>query len=249
MSEWSMKRFWETTEVSRVEGGYTALLDGRRIMTPNKNPLVVPTQALAEQIALEWDAQVEKVDPLTMPFTRMSNSAMEKVRPQQAEVAEMLSAYGDSDLLCYRADHPDPLVRRQADLWDPMLDWAADRFGVRLSVRSGVMHIAQDADALALLRALVHAMDEYHLAAFHDLVSMTGSLILGLAAADGAHPPEQLWALSRLDETWQEEQWGPDEEATELALRKKGEFLHADLYYRLSGDSVASKACANFATY
>ncbi|MCT4556556.1 MAG: ATPase [Pelagimonas sp.] len=237
MSEWAPKRFWKNTEVSEVEGGFTVTLDGRGIKTPAKTPLVVPTRALADELAREWDAQTEKVDPATMPYTRMSNSALDKVALQHTEVADMLAAYGDSDLLCYRADHPEALVERQKERWDPLLTWAAQTYDAHLAPRTGVIHAGQDETALARLNAEVHALSNCQLAAFHDLVSMTGSLVLALAATRDARPADELWSLSRLDEEWQEEQWGKDEDATETAEIKRGEFLHAHAYFHRATQS------------
>ena len=146
----------------------------------------------------------------------------------------MLSAYGDSDLLCYRADHPSGLVARQSTGWDPLLDWAATELGARLTVQTGIMHTAQSKDALDVLSAEVAALSPFELAAFHDLVSMSGSLVLALAVIRGRCDAEAAWALSRIDETWQEEQWGVDEEAAEKAALKRKEFLHAARFYTLA---------------
>ena len=235
MSEWALKRFWKAAEVAPVEGGHTVTLDGRSVKTPAKRLLTVPTEALAREIAAEWQAQGEKVDPAAMPFTRTANSALDKVSVQKDEVADLLAAYGDSDLLCYRADRPADLVARQAEVWDPLLDWAEATLGARLEPRQGVMHEAQDPQALARLARQVHALDAFRLAAFHDLVSLTGSLVLGFAAAHRLHDAATLWRMSRVDETWQEEQWGADEEATEVAERKAGEFAHAYRFFALCG--------------
>lgn len=231
MSEWALKRFWQNAEVTGTEGGYAVTLDGRGVRTPAKTPLVVPTEALAREIAREWGEQQDRVDPDTMPYTRMANSALDKVAPQHAEVAGMLASYGDSDLLCYRADHPEGLAERQRQGWDPLLDWAHEALGARVSPVVGVMHRPQDTTALDRLAAEVHGQSSFALAAFHDLVSMSGSLVLGLAVVRGASPPEEAWALSRIDETWQEEQWGLDEDAAEIAHRKRGEFLHAAVFH------------------
>lgn len=235
MSEWAMKRFWKDATAEPADGGFAVKLDGRGVKTPAKTPLVVPTEALAEAIAYEWQAQGEKVNPAMMPFTRMANSALDKVATQHAEVADMLAAYGDSDLLCYRADHPEELVQRQAAGWDPLLDWAAATYGARLTARPGMIHHPQDAGALAALTREVHAQSPFQLAAFHDLVAMSGSLVLALAVIRGERDAQTAWRLSRIDEDWQEEQWGSDEEASAIAERKHGEFLHAALFHKLSG--------------
>ena len=129
MSEWKPKRFWTASAVVATDGGFTVELDGRRVRTPAKAALVLPTRAMAEAVAREWDAQEKEIDPATMPFTRSANAAIDKVQHQHAEVADMLSDYGDSDLLCYRATHPEALIERQRREWDPALDWAAETLG------------------------------------------------------------------------------------------------------------------------
>jgi chaperone required for assembly of F1-ATPase len=227
MSEWKAKRFWKEASVIEAERGFAVELDGRAVKTPAKQPLHLPTRAMAEAVALEWDAQEGVINPHSMPVTRTANAAIDKVMVQHGEVADMLAAYGDSDLLCYRADAPTELVARQNEMWDPMLDWAEQALGARLLPRTGVMHVPQDEVAIAVLRARTHTLDSFELAAFHDLVSLSGSLVLGFAAAHGARPAEDLWDISRLDEMWQEEQWGEDEDATALALLKRSAFLHA----------------------
>lgn len=234
MSEWAMRRFWKEAGVTEENGGFAVKLDGRGVRTPAKAQLVVPTKALAQAIAAEWDAQGEQVDPGKMPYTRMANSAIDKVRTQKSEVADMLAAYGDSDLLCYRADHPAELVARQSEGWDPMLEWAATALGARLESRTGIMHAPQDATALAVLSDRVHALDDFVLAAFHDLVTMTGSLVMGFAVAEGYESAPRIWDLSRIDEIFQQEQWGVDEDAAEVAALKKTEFLHAAAFLEQS---------------
>lgn len=234
MSEWKPKRFWTSSAVVETDDGYTVELDGRRVRTPAKAPLVMPTQAMAEAVALEWDAQEKEIDPATMPFTRSANAAIDKVRHQQAEVANMLSEYGDSDLLCYRAAHPEALSARQSLEWDPALEWAAETLGARLVPVTGVVHRPQSPEALERLRHKVHQLDEFRLAAFHDLVSLSGSLILGFAAAQNWRKPAEIWRISQLDEAWQAEQWGDDEEAAQAAKLKKNAFLHAKGFYDLS---------------
>lgn len=233
MSEWAPKRFWKSASAQAAEQGYGVFLDGRPVRTPAKAVLNVPSLAIAERIAREFDSQGERIDPRTMPFTRTANAAIDKVSIQHADVADMLAAYGDSDLLCYRADAPDGLVARQAAEWDPLLEWAAQTLGARLEARVGVMHVPQDTEALANLRRRVHELTEFEMAAFHDLVAISGSLIIGFAARAGARNIHDLWAISRVDEIWQQEQWGEDEEAKELAEHKNAAFLHANEFLRL----------------
>jgi chaperone required for assembly of F1-ATPase len=227
MTEWAPKVFWNKAEVFDADDGFGVALDGRPVRTPAKSKLILPTRSLAVATAAEWAAQQETVNPLLMPYTRMANAALDKVSVQHAEVAMMLADYGDSDLLCYRADGPDDLVARQTATWDPMLDWARTILGVRLQVRTGVMHVPQDPAALAKLRDMVMAFDEFRLAAFHDLVTLSGSLILGVAAAKSARPADELWEMSRLDELWQIEKWGDDDAAIEAAEVKHQAFRHS----------------------
>lgn len=234
MSGWAAKRFWKEAGVEQDGAGFTVKLDGRAVKTPAKAPLILPTRAMAEAVAEEWDAQAEKIDPNTMPVTRSANAAIDKVATQHAEVAALLAEYGGTDLLCYRAEAPQELIARQAAAWDPLLDWAEHALGARLQPASGVMFVPQDAGALARLAAQVSALDPFRLAAFHDLVGMSGSLILGFATAHDHLTAEEAWALSRLDETWQEEQWGADDEATAMAEIKKQAFIHAKRFFALA---------------
>ncbi len=234
MSGWAAKRFWKEASVEQTPDGFTVMLDGRAVKTPAKTPLILPTRLMAGAVAQEWDAQDGVIDPNGMPVTRSANAAIDKVATQHAEVAGLLAEYGATDLLCYRAESPVELVQRQAAAWDPLLDWAEEALQVRLIPAAGVMFVPQDPDALARLSARVAELDAFRLAAFHDLVGMSGSLILGFATAHDRLSPEEAWALSRLDETWQEEQWGEDEEATAQAALKKQAFIHAKRFYALS---------------
>lgn len=234
MSEWKAKRFWKEAKVTQAKSGFAIELDARPVKTPAKSALIVPTRAMANAIASEWDAQDDEIKPQSMPVTRGANAAIDKVRVQHEEVADLIAAYADADLLCYRADSPAGLVTRQADAWDPLLEWAEDTLGARLRPVTGVMHSPQDADALAHLSRQVHAMDTFSLTAFHDLVSLSGSLVIGFAALKGLRDPATLWQVSRVDEIWQAEQWGVDEEAQEVAERKEAEFLQAKTFHDLA---------------
>ncbi len=227
MSGWTARKFWTDVAVTAEEGGHAIRLDGRPVRSPAKAHLVLPTRALAEAIAEEWRAQGEVIRPEAMPMTRTANSALDKVAPRMAEVVDHLTDYGATDLLCYRADAPETLAQRQAEAWDPWLDWAAERFGGRLDVTEGVIPVPQPPAALAALRAPLLVMSPFELAAVHDLVTLPGSLVLGLAVADGAGDAVHLWDLSRLDETFQAELWGWDEEADRVAALKRQAFLDA----------------------
>ena len=235
MTEWKAKRFWDNAAVSETDGGFGVGLDGRPVRSPAKTPLIVPTLALAEEIAAEWQAQHDVIDPRSMPFTRSANAALDKVAPQFEEVAGLIADYGGTDLLCYRADHPQELIDRQAAQWDPVLDWAAVALGVRLRVGTGVMHVSQDQAALDRLAAQVRVLDPFRLTAFHDLVGLSGSLILGFAVTEGFRGADEAWSLSRIDEKWQAEKWGEDEEAADIMEAKRLAFLHAARFFALCG--------------
>ncbi|SFR96856.1 ATP12 family chaperone protein [Yoonia litorea] len=234
MSDWKPKRFWKEASVSEENDGYGVLLDGRPVRTPAKAALLVPTKAMAEAIASEWDAQEKEVDPRTMPVTKGANAAIDKVRHQREEVIALLAEYGDSDLLCYRAAGPDALVTRQKENWDPMLDWAANALGARLFVGEGVMHVPQTEKALLRLRDELVDLDEFALAGAHDLISISGSLVLAIAVMKGAISEDEAWRLSRIDEHWQIEQWGEDEEAAASEEAKRVAFFDAARFFRLS---------------
>lgn len=233
MSEWAVKRFWSEARVIDAGTGHAIALDGRPVKTPAKAPLVVPTRALGQAIAAEWNAVVEQIDPLKMPMTRSANAAIDKVAPQRADVADMIAAYGDTDLLCYRATTPQELVLRQSEEWDPLLDWADSALGARLTPVAGVIYQSQDPAALKKLGDKVHALDDFALTALHDLVALSGSLVIGLAALQDWQSPETLWETSRLDEMWQAELWGADDEADAMAAVKRAAFLHAKQFYSL----------------
>lgn len=227
MSEWAAKRFWTTTATVAVDGGYTIELDGKPVKTPAKSALILPTSAMAAAVAKEWDAQDGKIDPGTMPVTKGANAAIDKVATQKAEVTALLAAYGDSDLLCYRAAGPAALIAQQAAAWDPLLDWAGERFGVRLKSGEGVMHVAQDPDGQARLTAELDAMTAFELAGAHDLIALSGSLIIALAVIDTHISATEGWSISRVDEDWQISQWGEDEEAQAQEKIKRTAFCDA----------------------
>lgn len=236
MSEWKKKRFWKTVAVEETPDGFEIRLDDRAVKTPSKAALYMPTRKLADAVAEEWEAQVENIKPETMPLTRAANSAIDKIMPQHVEVADLIADYGGTDLLCYRAASPAELVARQAEAWDPLLQWCEDELGVTLNTTAGVVYVAQPKTSIRTLNTLVHAMNPFQLAGFHDLVSISGSLIIGLAVTKKFLPVDELWFRARIDESWQEEQWGKDEEASETAELKRLSFQNAAKFHFLSSD-------------
>lgn len=234
MSDWRPRVFWKEAGVVPAEGGFAVQLDGRPVKTPAKRALVLPTEGLAQAVATEWAAQEKFVDPRGMPFTRTANAAIDKVADQHAEVADMLAGYGDSDLLCYRAESPVELVDWQARDWDAALDWGASSLGARLLPRAGIVHQPQPPEALAALAARVRELDPFRLAAFHDLVLLSGSLVLAFAAAANWRDAGDIWEMSRLEERWQIGQWGEDDEAAAAAQAKRRDFLQAKRFFDLA---------------
>jgi chaperone required for assembly of F1-ATPase len=210
------KRFYKVAAAEPLDGGFTVALDGRRIKTPAGKPLIAPTHAAADAVAQEWNEQGERIRPTTMPVTRAINVAIDRVTPERAAVAEIVAEYGATDMLCYRAPWPGPLAARQTQHWDPVLTWMETRYRAPLLRVEGVMHIAQPAPSLAALRAAVDGFDAFALTALHELVSIAGS------------PGPDAWTLSRIDEDFQIEQWGEDDEAKALAARRHRDFLVAE---------------------
>jgi chaperone required for assembly of F1-ATPase len=233
MSGWTAKRFWAAARAEPVPGGFAVRLDARPLRTPAKTPLVVPTRAMAEAIAAEWDAQDGTVKPLTMPVTRAANAAIDKVAPQFDEVAGLIAAYGGSDLLCYRAEAPQALAARQAAGWDPLLAWSRAALAAPLVVTQGVIPVDQPPESLERLAGHVARMDAFGLTALHDLVSISGSLVLGLAVTEGRIAPGEAWSLSRIDEAWQAELWGRDPEAEAQEAARHRALLDAARFFRL----------------
>ncbi len=233
MSDWVLKRFWNNVTVEQCHEGWRVLLDMRPVRTPATGHLAVPTRALAEGIATEWAAQDQIVVPVSMPLTRAANTAIDKISQQHKETVDLLSAYGESDLLCYRAEGPDALVRRQTDVWDPLLDWADAQFGARLKITTGLCPIAQSPEVLCALREPITRLDHFALTALYDFVTLSGSLVIGLAAQAEAFALDNLWEASRIDEIWQASQWGEDMEATQGALNRRNAFFQAAEFHSM----------------
>lgn len=225
-----MRRFYKQVSVM-PDGGIA--LDGRPVRTPARAPLVAPTSALADAIAAEWVAQGEQLDPRTMRFTGLSNAAIDRVAPDPESFARGLSVYGESDLLCYRAENPEPLIRRQAEAWDPLLDWAAARYDVAFTVTAGIVHRAQPPATLERLAAATAARDAFALAGLSPLVTISGSLVAALAVAEGAMAPDAVWSATIVDELWQAEFWGEDTLATQAMAARRDEFIAAAEYLTL----------------
>lgn len=221
------KRFYKNVAAKDEGGGVSLLLDGKPVRTPGKASLTLPTRALAEAVAEEWRAQGERIDPLTMPFTRLANSAIDGVVGREQAVIDDIMAYAGSDLLCYRAQGPEGLVKAQASHWDPVLAWAKAALGAPLILAEGVVHVVQPAASLARLKQAFAGLDAFSLAALHVMTALTGSALLALAVAEGRLTPEQAWDAAHVDEDWQISQWGEDVEAAERRKNRWRDFAAA----------------------
>ena len=212
-----MKRFYKDVSIAPVDGGFAVLLDGRSVKTPAGNRLILPTEKLAAAIAAEWRGQGDTIIATSMPLLRLANTVIDGVATRRAEVTDAVLRFAENDLLCYRAHQPPDLVARQSAGWDPWLDWARRRHGANMTLAVGLNHVDQTPDALSALRQAVAELDPFALGACHVIASITGSLVLALAVADGAANGAQVFQVSRIDEIYQAEKWGEDSEAAKRA--------------------------------
>jgi chaperone required for assembly of F1-ATPase len=222
------KRFYKSVIVAEQgPGDYRIRLDGRPLRTPAKAELALPTAALAQAIAAEWEAQGEQIDPTSMPLTRLANSAIDGVKPRREQVRADIAKYAGSDLLCYRAEAPEALQRRQSEVWDPILRWADEALGAHFVTGMGLMPVAQSDAAKAAVARAVADYDGFALAALHVMTTLMGSVLLALAHARGHLTAEQAWAAAHVDEDWQISKWGEDAEAKARRTRRWSEMQSA----------------------
>jgi chaperone required for assembly of F1-ATPase len=229
----AVRRFYKEAALRSSGSGYEIVLDGKPVKTPAKNALLLPAEPLARAIVEEWNSQGEKIAPRSMPLTGLANAAIDRVGPDREAFAASLAAYGETDLLCYRADGPTSLVARQADQWDPLIAWARHRFDVDFELICGIIHRAQPARTLEQLAKAAAARNPFQLAALAPLVTISGSLIIALALAEGAIDLDAAWAAASLDEIWQSEQWGEDAEAAAVLENRRRDFAAAYRFLQL----------------
>lgn len=230
MADAALKRFW--SEVAVVEGAI--LLDGRSVKTPARAPLILPTAALGDAIAAEWRAVGERVDPRAMPMTGLANAAIDHVAPDPPAFVATMGAYAETDVLCYRAAAPPDLVARQALVWDPLLDWARDRFDVAFVITAGITHVTQPPVTVAGLAAATAAHAPFALVALSQLVTIAGSLIIALAVAEDVLTPAEGFAAAHLDELWQAERWGEEWSSAEARAARLTDFKAAARFLKLA---------------
>jgi chaperone required for assembly of F1-ATPase len=231
-----MKRFYDTVKIG---ADLSILLDDKAVRTPARLPLVAPTKTLADLIAAEWARQGDRIDPKSMPMTRLANTAIDRAGSHFSEVALDVARYGETDLICYRAENPAALVARQAKAWDPLIAWMRARYDVNLTCVTGVQFHAQPDAIITRLRGVVHALDPWTLTGLHELVTLSGSLVIGLAVCDAAWSADAGWDAATVDERWQEEMWGHDTEAEKARMLRRAAFLEAAQFlYAVSHESA-----------
>lgn len=228
-----MKRFWKTVAVEQGDGGWAIKLDGRAVRTPARASLLVPTEALADAIAVEWRSVGETIDPRAMPLTGLANAAIDRVTPERQAFADGLARYAEADLACYRSEGPRELISRQEQSWDELLGWARRRYDVDFTTTSGLMHVVQPQATVERLAHAIMALDPFRLAGLSPLVTIGGSLVAALAVLEKARTPEQAWDAVSIDDRWQAEQWGADAEAERALENRRRDFFSAARFLEL----------------
>ena len=226
------KRFYKTAEAAALDEGFGVRLDGRALKTPQGRPLVLPTQASAELVAGEWAGQGERIIVADMPATRLAFTAIDRVAGAREEVAGEVARYAGADLLCYFAEAPEALAVRQQAGWAPLLDWASSELGLDLTPAAGIVHRPQPPQTLEAVEALALRLDDHALTGLAHAAALLGSAVLALALERGRIGGEEAFDLSRLDEAFQEEQWGVDAEAADRAARLRAEAEVLDKWFR-----------------
>jgi chaperone required for assembly of F1-ATPase len=219
-----VKRFYTTAVPVPAASNWAIELDGRAVLTPRRAALLLPTARLATAIAAEWSAQRDTIDARTMPLAGIANAAIDHVAPDPAAFATSLAAYAESDLVCYRAASPADLAARQAREWDPIVAFIRRRYDADLRVTAGIAHVAQPAASVDRLGAALRALDPFRLAALQPVVTIAGSLAIGLALLERSIDSATAFAAGQLDELYQAEQWGDDDAARAARAARQRDF-------------------------
>ena len=218
------RRFYKKVAVTGTAAPFSVTLDERSLRTPLKRALDLPTKRLAEAVASEWAAQAEKIDPHSMPYTKLANTAVDRVTSDHERIMSEIVDFAGSDLVCYRAEKPRDLIERQSRAWQPVLDWARATFAAEFLVTEGIVHIEQPSRSLGAMRDYLGGKSSWALTALHNMTTLTGSALIAAMACDGAILPAEAWLAAHVDEDWQIEQWGSDEEARHRRDYRKREF-------------------------
>jgi chaperone required for assembly of F1-ATPase len=221
-----MKRFYTAVTVEPAEGGHAIALDGRRVKTPRGAALLLPTPALAQAVAVEWAAQGEEIWPGEMILTGLANAAIDVIAPDLATIQQQLGAYAETDALAYRGDDSALLERQNAE-WNPLLDWAEQRWGISFTLAASIMHVTQPPETVAALHRAVETLDAWTLAALSPLTTIGGSLVVALGVVSGELDAAKGWSAVTLEERFQAERWGADADATKARAAKEGDWLAA----------------------
>ena len=239
-----MKRFYKDVAWRTTGDGFEVTLDDRPLRTPRRRPITVPTEPLARALVREWSEQEDEIRPDAMPITRLVTTALDRVAAHRRDVLDELSGYGAADLVCYRAETPAELVDRQAELWQPLVDWILHRYDVALMVTSGVIPVVQPETATAPLALALQPLSDLEVMALHTVTTATGSLVIALAVLEGQVHGEAAWAAGLADELYLFEVWGEDFEAK---LRHEGlrrDILAAERLLHLIGRLPAGALAA-----
>lgn len=228
-----MKRVWKQADAVERDCGWGVELDGKPLRTPARDLLTVPTKALAEAIASEWNEVGDKIDPGTLPLTGLANAAVDRVAPDKEAFAKGIARYAEADLACYRAEGPSALVDRQTESWDALIGWGRRRFDVDFRTTRGIVHVDQPAATVDRLSHAVAALDPFRLAGLSPLVTISGSLLAALGVLEGTLMPDQAWDAVTVDDRWQLEQWGSDAEAEAAIDNRRRNFMAAARFLEL----------------
>ena len=230
-----MKRFYKKAEPVPAAGGHGITLDGRLVKTSAKHDLIVPSLALAVAVAEEWDAQQREIRREAMPLTRLAGATIDRSGAQRDAVVRQVADYAGTDLVCYRAAHPPALAALQQAVWQPLIDWAVERYGAPFVVTSGIVPVHQPAASLAAFAKAVAEHDDFSLTALHAATGAAGSLVIALALLEGRLEPDPAFAASQLDESFQIETWGEDSEQAERRAALAAEIASAARFVSLLG--------------
>ncbi|MDX6805147.1 ATP12 family chaperone protein [Terrihabitans rhizophilus] len=234
------KRFYKSADIQPAEAGYAVVLDGRGVRTPGRNPVVTPWESLSQALAAEWNAQVDVINPSTMPLSRIVNSAIDGVARDSGAVRAEVVKYSGSDLICYRAEGPERLVARQAEAWDPILSWAERQLGSRFVLAQGVVFISQPPETSAAMDRALADLDTFRLAAVNVVTTLTGSALIALALLHGHLTLAEAWGAAHVDEDWNNELWGADEEAEVRRARRFEELRAAGSILQMGSREAAT---------
>lgn len=228
------RRFYKNATITPVEGGWGVLLDGKTLRSPAKRHFVLPTETLAAAIAEEWQSQAEKIDPHSMPLMQFAATAIDRLADDRSSLIEEIAGYGHSDLICYRAEGPEALVRRQGERWQPLIAWVAERYDIALNITAGIVAVEQPAHTLATFRRVLEACDLYALTALAAVTGSAGSLVIALALAEGRLSADEAADAALLDELFQAEKWGSDPEAEKRRAAIRADLKAAKRFHSLS---------------